>query len=338
METIILTSKTIEQAANLIKSGQLVAFPTETVYGLGADATNDRAVQGIYQAKGRPSDNPLISHVSSIAQVKDYAEEVPDKAIKLMEAFWPGPLTVILKKKPEGLSNTVTAGLTSASFRMPNNPLALELIEKVGKPIAGPSANTSGRPSPTTGEHVYHDLKGKIAGILDDGPTEIGVESTVLDLTDPNSPAILRPGAVTQEAIENVIGSIRPHEAGMDQKDAPKSPGMKYMHYTPNEPVYIVSADGLGWQKAIEEFTMKKEKIGILASQSVLNQFVDQVEASYSLGEHDSVEEAAKHLYAGLRYFEGTESTVILAEEFVDNQLGLAYMNRLEKAAGFKKI
>src|SRR5699024_2450396 len=179
--------------------GQVVSFPTETVYGLGADATSDEAVRRIYEAKGRPGDNPLISHVASIEQVEQYAASVPEKAYQLMEAFWPGPLTLVLLKKDQGISKIVTAGLPSASFRMPDNEVTLELIRLTEKPLAGPSANTSGRPSPTSAQHVYHDLHGKIAGIVDDGPTRVGVESTVLDLTNPENPIILRPGAVTPE-------------------------------------------------------------------------------------------------------------------------------------------
>ena len=182
METIIYNLDQIDEAAQALRSGQLVAFPTETVYGLGADATNEEAVKKVYQAKGRPSDNPLIVHVASVAMVEKYAAEIPEKARQLMTAFWPGSLTIILKIKPGSLSKTVTGGLSTVAFRFPKCQPTLDLIEKAGVPMVGPSANTSGKPSPTTAQHVYHDLHGKICGILDDGPTKVGVESTVLDM------------------------------------------------------------------------------------------------------------------------------------------------------------
>lgn len=337
MDTKKFTLKTIQQAADALKKGEVVAFPTETVYGLGADATNDEAVKKIYAAKGRPSDNPLISHVAYVEQVEEYAEDIPEKAYRLMEAFWPGPLTLVLKKKKRGLSSVVTAGLSSASFRMPQNETALELIRLVGKPLAAPSANTSGRPSPTTSTHVFHDLAGKIAGILDAGPATVGVESTVLDMTHPDNPIILRPGGITPEQIETVIGPINQNTPKLTDKDAPKSPGMKYQHYSPEEPVYVVTQSGIGWQEAIRYFMERGEKIGILASRTILDTYKETAEAVYTLGE-GSAAEAARHLYAGLRFFEGTHATVILAEEFPAEGFGLAYMNRLEKAAGFKRI
>ena len=192
METRIFKLNEIDQAAQAIKDGQLVAFPTETVYGLGADATNEAAVKNVYLAKGRPSDNPLIVHVASIEMVERYAAEIPNSARQLMKAFWPGSLTIILKIKPGSLSKTVTGGLATVAFRYPDCQPTLDLILKAGVPIVGPSANTSGKPSPTTAQHVFHDLNGKIFGILDNGPTRVGVESTVLDLSTPQ-PAILRP-------------------------------------------------------------------------------------------------------------------------------------------------
>lgn len=337
VETTYFTKKTLMEAAHLLKEGQVVAFPTETVYGLGADATSDEAVRRIYEAKGRPGDNPLISHVASIEQVEKYAF-VPEQAYKLMKKFWPGPLTLVLCKKEDGISKVVTAGLPSASFRMPDNQLTLELIRLTERPLAGPSANTSGRPSPTDPEHVFHDLQGRIAGILDDGPTRVGVESTVLDLTDAFDPVILRPGAISPEEIEAVIGPVNQHVPELTSKDAPKSPGMKYQHYSPAEPVFIVSSAGPGWEEAIHSFKEKGEKVGLLADETILNKFKNQAAGFFSLGTKGEAEEAARNLYAGLRYFENTDVTVILAQELASEKIGLAYMNRLEKAAGFKRI
>jgi len=206
METKKLTKQEIAQAAAAIQAGELVAFPTETVYGLGADALNEAAVKKVYQVKGRPSDNPLIVHVNNVEMVKKYVATLPEVATKLVSAFWPGPLTLIFNVPRDTFSKTVTGGLETVAFRMPDNQATLALIEQANVPLVGPSANTSGKPSPTSAEHVYHDLQGKIAAILDDGPTQIGVESTVLDLTaEDGVPVILRPGAITKEQLESSI-------------------------------------------------------------------------------------------------------------------------------------
>lgn len=225
MKTQIFSPEEITTAAATLRAGELVAFPTETVYGLGADATNEAAVKKVYQAKGRPSDNPLIVHVNSVAMVEQYAAEIPAAARQLMAHFWPGSLTIILKIKPGVLSKTVTGGLSTVAFRYPDCDPTLALIKEAGVPLVGPSANTSGKPSPTTAQHVYHDLAGKIAGILDNGPTRVGVESTVLDLSTAQ-PVILRPGAVTQADIEAVIGSIELNHHQVKQDETPKAPGM----------------------------------------------------------------------------------------------------------------
>ena len=240
METKVYTPEEIPAAAALLTAGQLVAFPTETVYGLGADATNVDAVKQVYLAKGRPSDNPLIVHVADVETVERFAQPLSEAAKKLIKAFWPGPLTMIFKLKPDALAPEVTGGLQTAAFRNPDNEATLALIRAAGTPIVGPSANTSGKPSPTTAQHVLHDLRGKIAGILDDGPTKVGVESTVLDLST-DKPAILRPGAVTPEAIERVIGmpvQTELHHVGA--KEVPKAPGMKYKHYAPKADLTLV--------------------------------------------------------------------------------------------------
>lgn len=334
VETIIYQPSEVLKAAFKLKQGELISFPTETVYGLGADATNEAAVKKVYSAKGRPSDNPLIVHVAAIDEVEQYIKEMPEKAMKLMDAFWPGPLTIIFKVKEDAFGPTVTAGLESVAMRMPNNELTLQLIRETGKPLVGPSANTSGKPSPTTAEHVFHDLKGKIAGVLDDGETGVGLESTVLDMTDADRPMILRPGAMTKEDLESVIGPVFIDRHLVSSDEVPKAPGMKYKHYSPNEPVIIVDGERNLWEKAIKTYKEQGEKIGLLANEAILAELKDEVSAVYSLGEKNSIQEASKGLYSGLRYFESTDATLILAEAYEQIGLGEAYMNRLKKAAG----
>ena len=236
METRIFSKKDIEEAAQILKAGGLVAFPTETVYGLGGNGLDKKAARKIYAAKGRPSDNPLILHVSKIKEVYPLVESVPEKAKILMESFWPGPLTLILKKS-KIVPLESTGGLETVAIRCPDNALTLELIERAGLPVAGPSANLSGSPSPTEASHVYHDLAGRIEGILDDGAVGIGVESTILDMST-DRPTLLRPGAITLEDLTEVLGEkpeIDPTLLGKKMEDGfiPKAPGMKYRHYAP---------------------------------------------------------------------------------------------------------
>lgn len=321
----------ISQAADFIKQGKLVAFPTETVYGLGADATNPKAVKQVYQAKGRPSDNPLIVHVHSFEQVKAYAV-VPDDAVKLVTKFWPGPLTLILPIKNGALDPCVTGGLKTAAFRMPNNQVTLDLIKAAGVPLVGPSANTSGKPSPTTADHVLHDLDGKIAAVLDDGPTKVGVESTVLDMSVVPA-VILRPGAITRDQLLTVLSAVLDNKHHVAQDEVPKAPGMKYRHYAPEADVIIVRNDQ-DFAAAIKWAQTQNTEVGLLATDAVL-MAQDQIrfKAQFSLG--DSVVTASQHLFDGLRYFDlHPEVKIILAQGFEPKALGVAYMNRLEKAAG----
>jgi len=334
VETRIFQQSEIKEAAALIKKGELVSFPTETVYGLGADAMNDQAVKNVYQAKGRPSDNPLIVHVASIGEVYDYVENVPEVAETLMEHFWPGPLTLIFEAKEGVFADTVTAGLNSVAIRMPKNEATLKLIKEAGVPLVGPSANTSGKPSPTTAMHVYHDLKGKIAGILDDGETGVGLESTVLDITDPKQPTILRPGGISKNELKNIVGQVFVDKHLVSSEETPKAPGMKYKHYSPNEPVIIVEGDKELFQKAVKQYESNGEKVGLLADDEVIEAFKDKVAAVFSLGEIDDIHSASRRLYAGLRYFEATEASLILAQAYPEEGIGTAYMNRLIKAAG----
>lgn len=329
METKIFQPDQIADAARLIQDGQLVAFPTETVYGLGADATNPQAVGQVYQAKGRPSDNPLIVHVSSPAMVAQYAAVIPEKAQQLMDQFWPGSLTIILPIKSGALDPVVTGGLDTVAFRLPDNQVTIDLINQAGVPIVGPSANTSGKPSPTTAQHVYHDLKGKIAGIVDDGPTRVGLESTVIDLwTD--HPAILRPGVVTKAAIEAVIGSLTVDHHQVKDNETPKAPGMKYKHYAPNAQVLMVNDDD--WDQVKDQLVVGST--GVLATDEHLNQLnLDQSIPTFSLG--NDVQSASTHLFAGLRWFDDQPAiTTIYAQTFPNQGVGEAYMNRLNKSAG----
>lgn len=337
METKIFTEMTVEDAGALLRQGQLVAFPTETVYGLGAVASNDEAVRSVYRVKGRPSDNPLIVHVAS-KDVSQYVEWMPEEAEVLMDAFWPGPLTLILPAKEGIFSPAVSAGRTTVSFRMPNQPLTLRLIQACGFPIVGPSANLSGKPSPTTAQHVYHDMEGKIAGIVDGGPTQIGVESTVLDLTDPEGPVILRPGAITAADLEQVLHRpVRVGKGSGNEEDAPKAPGMKYKHYSPKQPVVLMEGDLEDWFHLLEELDQKRAAFGILASEETIAILQDRgacsTESCYSLGSRNDALQASRHLYAGLRHFDEQDIAVILAEAYPLEGVGQAFMNRLTKAS-----
>ncbi len=323
-----ISSEQLDRAAQLLQSKAVVAFPTETVYGLGADATSSQAIRGIYQAKGRPSDNPLIVHIAQRSQLMELTTHVPPKAQQLMDQFWPGPLTIILNVKRQAVAPEVTAGLSTIAIRMPDHAIALNLIAQAGRPIAAPSANTSGKPSPTTAQHVMDDLDGKIAAIVDGGETGVGLESTVIDLTS-DVPTILRPGGVSAEAIMSCIGPVEV-ASGDKQSSAPKSPGMKYRHYSPDQPVWIVETD---WADTVAKLLKKGEKIGILASDDVLSQFQAEAVATYSLGAQSDVTQASQLLYSGLRALDQTEATIILVQAHPKTGLGVAYMNRLEKAS-----
>lgn len=336
METKKLTKQEIAQAAAAIQAGELVAFPTETVYGLGADALNEAAVKKVYQVKGRPSDNPLIVHVNNVEMVKKYVATLPEVATKLVSAFWPGPLTLIFNVPSDTFSKTVTGGLETVAFRMPDNQATLALIEQANVPLVGPSANTSGKPSPTSAEHVYHDLQGKIAAILDDGPTQIGVESTVLDLTaEDGVPVILRPGAITKEQLESIIPQVKIDTHLISETAAPKAPGMKYKHYSPDAEVWIINGQTAEWQAAIQQAKEQQEKIGLFLSDEQAAQLDTENAFVYSYGA-ETVENATKELFAGLRALDEQGATTIFAQGFAETGLGTAYMNRLKKSANQK--
>jgi L-threonylcarbamoyladenylate synthase len=334
VETKKFSEEQLPEAAKILKEGGLVAFPTETVYGLGANALLPEAVAQVYAVKGRPSDNPLIVHLAEPTQLHDYVDNFHPAAEKLMTKFWPGPLTLIFSIKNNSLPSIVTGGLSTAAFRVPANKKTLSVIKQAQVPLVGPSANTSGKPSPTSADHVLHDLKGKIAGVIDDGTTKIGVESTVLDLSDPAAkPVILRPGAVTKEQLEAEIGS----EVVLDkhlvtEKEKPKAPGMKYKHYAPDTQVMMVRPED--WSQALEWVKKNQVRAGVLAGPTISEVARFETAAVYMYGD-DSVEAAAKGLFAGLRALDESivDLEIILVAAFPEKGIGTAYMNRLKKAA-----
>lgn len=335
METIKYDETQLNEAAKELAVGNLVAFPTETVYGLGANALLPEAVKQVFTVKGRPQDNPLIVHVASFEQVKEYVDNFHPLTEQIVKNFWPGPLTLIFHIKKGSLPGIVTGGLSTAAFRMPDNKKTLELIQLAGAPLVGPSANTSGKPSPTTADHVFHDLNGKITGIIDDGATRIGVESTVLDLSDPSAPPmILRPGAITKEQLEAVIESpVATDRHLVKESETPKSPGMKYKHYSPDTRVLMVEKKD--WPEAIIWTKEQKLRTGVLAGPTIADQVRKDVAAVYMYYDN-SVEAATKGLFAGLRGLDDDRLALdlILVQVAPEEGLGIAYMNRLKKAAG----
>ncbi|MDW9213493.1 L-threonylcarbamoyladenylate synthase [Bacillus thuringiensis serovar toumanoffi] len=291
---------------------------------------DDEAIAKIFEAKGRPSDNPLIVHIGTKSQLDGIVKEIPPVAEKLMAHFWPGPLTIILPRK-EGISERVTAGLNTVGVRMPDHPVALALIEEANVPVAAPSANRSGRPSPTLASHVYEDLNGKIAGIVDGGATGVGVESTVIDCTSP-VPTILRPGGITKEQLEAVIGTVSLDPALKDEKEKPKSPGMKYTHYAPKAPLSIVEGSREFIQQLVDGKKEEGFKVGVLTTEEY--QHVYNADVILSCGVRSDLASVATKLYDVLRTFDASEVDVIFSESFSNEGIGNAIMNRLTKAAG----
>ena len=331
----------LEEAARILREGGLVAFPTETVYGLGANALDEEAAKKIYAAKGRPSDNPLIAHISSPEELKPLAAEIPDMAKKLMDCYWPGPMTLVFKKTdlvPYG----TTGGLDTVAVRMPSDPVAKTLIRLAGVPIAAPSANSSGRPSPTTADHVWQDMEGNIDMIVDGGPVGIGLESTIIDVTGPVA-MILRPGAITIEMVRETLGEAEMDPAilgPMKEGEHPKAPGMKYRHYAPKAPLTLVEGEMDQVVKTINrlarEALKEGKKVGIICT--------DETRTCYPAGMIQSIgirakeETVAHNLYAVLREFDDLGADVIYSESFPGDQIGQAIMNRLTKAAGYHII
>ena len=369
METSVYKTSEIEDemwikaAGEILAAGGLVAIPTETVYGLAANALDEAAAAKIYEAKGRPSDNPLIVHIAELSMMDNLVSEIPETALKLAEAFWPGPLTMILPKS-DAVPHGTTGGLETVAIRMPSHPVARKLILKSGIPLAAPSANTSGRPSPTRAEHVFEDLNGKIDMILDDGPVGIGIESTIIDLSG-DIPMILRPGYITRDMMEEVIGEVSVDPAilgeNKDKNFRPKAPGMKYKHYAPKGDLLLVSGESDRVVNKIKELAAEKIsegfRVGIIAT--------DETKARYTSGEAFETERGTArsdisidtgravvmsigtrkdeatithNLYDILRRMDGENVSYIYSESFGEGSRGQAIMNRLLKASGHHQI
>lgn len=349
MKTIIIKSKDdmlsekeLKKAADILKNGGLVAFPTETVYGLGADALNPRASIKIYEAKGRPSDNPLIVHIASPNQMDVLARDIPDEAYKLASVFWPGPLTIILNKK-ENVPSETTGGLDTVAIRLPASKIAKDIIEASGGYIAAPSANASGRPSPTKAEHVIEDLDGKIDMIIDGGKSTLGLESTIIDLSAKQA-TVLRPGCITKSMLENIIGHVEYDNAvlqkNMDENIIPKAPGMKYRHYAPEGSLTIYEGNIEKVTKEInnkaKEYIDAGKSVGIIATEETKHFYkYGIIKVVGSRSDEDSI---AAGLYGVLRDFDDIHAEYIFSESFEGDDLGQAIMNRLLKAAGYNVV
>lgn len=328
----------MQRAGEVLKNGGLVAFPTETVYGLGADALDERASVKIYGAKGRPSDNPLIVHIADWEDIYKIAVDIPKEAKLLADKFWPGPLTMVLKKS-EAVPLTTTGGLSTVAVRMPDHRIARELIRAGGGYIAAPSANTSGRPSPTKAQHVAEDMDGIIEMIIDGGDVSIGLESTIVDLTD-EVPTILRPGYINQEMLEVVVGQVEMDKGLISEDAKPKAPGMKYRHYAPKAELIIVEGEMRRVRERINELVKEAEasgkKVGVIGTdESLLYYKADLVT---SIGSREDEITIAQHLYGILRDFDSSDIDIIYSESFETPHMGQAIMNRLIKAAGHQII
>lgn len=335
-----LDNDIIKAAGNILKSGGLVAFPTETVYGLGADALNAGAAEKIYAAKGRPSDNPLIIHITEMEDLRKITAAVPREALVIADKYWPGPLTMIFEKT-DVVPYGTTGGLDTVAVRMPSDEIARAVIAAGGGYIAAPSANTSGRPSPTTAGHVEEDLGGKVEMIIDGGPVDIGVESTILDMTV-TPPMILRPGAVTKEMLEELIGEVAEDVTSYepDSRVKPKAPGMKYRHYAPRAELSIVEGNMDQVVDAINRMAEEKLaggfKVGIIGTRETVGRYTrGDVK---SIGTREDEATIAVHLYGILREFDRDQVDYIYSESFATGGIGSAIMNRLLKAAGHHVI
>ena len=330
----------IVRAGQIIREGGLVAFPTETVYGLGADALNEEAAARIYQAKGRPSDNPLIAHIWNVDQVDQLALKISPDVRKMMDVFWPGPLTIILPKK-DTVPDGTTGGLPTVAIRMPCHPVAMELIRRSGCPIAAPSANVSGRPSPTRADHVYEDMKGRIPMILDGGPVDIGIESTIIDMSR-DRPLILRPGHIRREELEEVLSREVPLDPAIAGREPGKNvvaraPGMKYRHYAPKADMTLVEGPEEAVISAINDLAAQKMssgcRVGVIATEETRDRY--RADVVRVIGSRSHPESVAAGLYKILREFDSLSCDAIYSESFFESGMFEAVMNRMLKAAGY---
>ena len=332
MHTLRLNADQVEEGAAILRRGGLLGIPTETVYGLGANGLDGQAVARIFAAKGRPQDNPLILHIPSASWLERYCEDIPAAAYTLAERFWPGPLTMILRHKPV-VPQEVTAGLDTVGMRCPAHPVCRAILTAADLPVAAPSGNTSGRPSPTNMADMLEDMDGKIDGIVDGGPCQVGVESTIIDLTL-SPPRLLRPGGVTLEQLEEVLGEVEVDPAVtrlMGAGEQPRAPGMKYRHYAPKAPVTVVQGVPADGARYIRRHLADQE--GVIC----FNEFVPLFEGHpvEPIGPVNDPEEQARRVFDALRYFDGTDVTHIWAQCPHTAGIGLAVTNRLSKAAGF---
>lgn len=329
------------EAAQIIRDGGLVAFPTETVYGLGANALDEKAAKKIYEAKGRPSDNPLIAHISCYEELEPLVTEIPQAGGKLARRYWPGPLTMVFPKSPAVPYGT-TGGLDTVAVRMPSDPVASRLIALAGVPVAAPSANLSGRPSPTTARHVWQDMNGRINMILDGGPVGIGLESTIVDVSGP-VPVLLRPGAITLEMLRDTVGKVEvdPAIQGPPAEGLrPKAPGMKYRHYAPRGELTLVEGESRAVVSAIrrlvEEGLAEGRKVAVICTEETRDQYSGGI--LRCVGTRTRQETIAHNLFAVLRELDDLGAEIIYSESFSQDHLGRAVMNRLMKAAGYRVI
>ncbi|MDO4977739.1 MAG: L-threonylcarbamoyladenylate synthase [Eubacteriales bacterium] len=335
-------ARALKKAGQIIRDGGLVAFPTETVYGLGADGMNEEACAHIYEAKGRPSDNPLILHIVDFEQVDEIAKDISEDARKIMETFWPGPLTVVLHKK-DIVPDRTTGGLATVAVRMPSHEDARAFIRESGRIIAAPSANTSGKPSPTLGQHVYEDMNGRIPMILDGGAVGIGIESTIVDMTG-DCPMILRPGFISRQDIEEVLGQaeVDPAITGRTMKKdvIARAPGMKYRHYAPKGQMILVEGEKEAVVATINQLSKEKEeegcKVGIIATDETLTLYPDGI--AITIGSREHPETVAANLYRVLRDMDEWGAEYIYSESFFQENMGDAIMNRMLKAAGYQVL
>ncbi|WP_349239136.1 L-threonylcarbamoyladenylate synthase [Petroclostridium sp. X23] len=331
----------IEYAAKVLRDNGTVAFPTETVYGLGANALNEQAVHKIFHAKGRPADNPLIIHISDLIELDKLVAGTTETVQKLASAFWPGPLTIIMKKS-DIIPKIITAGLDTVAVRFPSHSVARSLIKASGLPIAAPSANSSGKPSPTIAQHVIDDLLGKVDMIIDGGPTEVGLESTVIDTTD-EIPVLLRPGGITIEQLRNVLGEVHVDTAvtrEIDKSTIPRSPGMKYTHYAPNAQVIIIEGNRQKVIETINQMTEEKRSQGMKVGVMSVDETASLYHAHHvlSVGSEGNPQSIAANLFHTLRKFDELGVDIIYAQSVNEQGIGMAIRNRLNKAAGYNIV